>query len=1221
MYKKFSDFTIFDPPDVSDYIVGYRELGGEFRTTLGSVTEIVRRYSSTLLTNTVFVNLSGSDIELGTAEQVGYRTIKRGLAKALELSRNLSPIAQQYEEQYGWGTFPNPVTVFVRGGDYIEDNPIYVPPGVSVVGENSRSVNFIPKNKFYDGFWVNNKTSIQGLNFKDFLEPAYGVAFPEFEYLNGVKTSDYLSERINLATSKAYSNYSINPEKYTVTKLSRVNFINFSNDVGSPIFNPFKIAFLSRYFKDIVGNELFYNEVEYLNQADFWDTDYYKNNIEKPYIINPPYIKDLYFRSGDIPFDNNTVGGSVYVDGNNVSGPIRTLTVDGCTHFNQGGRGIHVTNNGHAFVSNDSSVCCSEAVLVDDGGNCNINVANYSFGLSGLVALGKSSKPTMLGVLKNTIFTTDTNKITVTNLGSPLLSALQVFPEDKNPYVGQLFQIIDRTYTEITTSGINFLSAQNSGTYFVIQSASDLRPASFPYQGYECDIIIEGNYSLQNDTSIIGKTFIPPVVDKLYAGAEVLFYIQSKIVSSSQNFYHIGTGTDYLNSVPQNGVQAKTENEINQDLVGRILCDSSNHNGDKKLGSYITFNQLTGEIGSNSLTTNVLNAVSANIDILDVKKYEVSGFEVKGDLNIGGVLNVDGTSSFGDDTEISGDVKITGVTDIEANSTSPALRISQIGTGSSLLVEDSSRNDSTPFIVTNDGSVGIGTSNPLEKLTIVGNLSSTGKHYIGDRLFLDRDENNHAWIGSQGTIQEASRQALGFESDLDGTIKHLDFYTNSVSRLHVTYEGNVGIGTDHPNVDLTVAGSISAYNFYGDGSGLTSITAKAYGDYLPLSGGNIEGVVSLSAFSYDAVLQITQSGPGHVLYVEDSERVDNTPFVITHDGKIGMGTPAPMTSIHIDKTDALVLPVGNTSQRVDVKGGLRYNSQLSAFEGFDGERWGQLGGVVTSDVTSDLEVGAIQPAQVITTNTTFQEFVELLLTKTFYPTFVNPSANMSGSLSTNVESGTTGITLNISLNRGSIVGNTVGGIWNPSVSQNFRSGSANNYTFLGNNNGTNSSYSSPSTVIGDNSNVFNGTVSYDQGPQPLDSKGNDYLTPLNAGTINVSFTVYGRRKAFYGVNNNASSSSNIRALSNSLLNPSNGTSFTINIPSGATNVVFAYPSTLRDVNSVKYVEGLNAEVKGIFTQTTVSVEGLNGYTGVNYKVYKYTPASPFSSSATYNVTI
>ena len=55
---------------------------------------------------------------------------------------------------------------------------------------------------------------------------------------------------------------------------------------------------------------------------------------------------------------------------------------------------------------------------------------------------------------------------------------------------------------------------------------------------------------------------------------------------------------------------------------------------------------------------------------------------------------------------------------VDANSSSPALRITQIGTGAALLVEDSSNPDASPFVVDASGKVGIGEDTPLVQLEI-----------------------------------------------------------------------------------------------------------------------------------------------------------------------------------------------------------------------------------------------------------------------------------------------------------------------------------------------------------------------------------------------------------------------------------------------------------------------------------------------------------------------
>ena len=276
---------------------------------------------------------------------------------------------------------------------------------------------------------------------------------------------------------------------------------------------------------------------------------------------------------------------------------------------------------------------------------------------------------------------------------------------------------------------------------------------------------------------------------------------------------------------------------------------------------------------------------------------------------------------------------------------------------------------------------------------------------------------------------------------------------------------------------------------------------------------------------------------------------------------------------------------------------------------------------LSTAVTSDVAVGGITISQIIPKNTTLQQFVETILTKIYYPSITSPSASMTSSIGTNVEAGTQGITLTVNLNRGSITGKTVSNIWDPNTLQDYRSGTATQYIILGVNNGTTSSYTSAAAIMQEGTNTLNGNVTYSTGPQPVDSKGQNYLSPLASNTMSTSTIVYGRRKAFYGVNNTASNSSQIRSLVGSLLNPSNGSSFRISIPIGTTNVVFAYPSSLQDVSSVLYVEGFNSDVKGNFSQTTVSVEAANGYTATNYKVYKYTPVSAFTQAVNYDVTI
>jgi hypothetical protein len=70
---------------------------------------------------------------------------------------------------------------------------------------------------------------------------------------------------------------------------------------------------------------------------------------------------------------------------------------------------------------------------------------------------------------------------------------------------------------------------------------------------------------------------------------------------------------------------------------------------------------------------------------------------------------------------------------IEVNSTSDALRITQIGTGNALMVEDAANPDSSPFVIDASGNVGIGTTAPGSALDVKGTLRLSGatSGYVG----------------------------------------------------------------------------------------------------------------------------------------------------------------------------------------------------------------------------------------------------------------------------------------------------------------------------------------------------------------------------------------------------------------------------------------------------------------------------------------------------------
>ena len=171
--------------------------------------------------------------------------------------------------------------------------------------------------------------------------------------------------------------------------------------------------------------------------------------------------------------------------------------------------------------------------------------------------------------------------------------------------------------------------------------------------------------------------------------------------------------------------------------------------------------------------------------------------------------------------------------------------------------------------------------------------------------------------------------------------------------------------------------------------------------------------------------------------------------------------------------------------------------------------------------------------------------------------------------------------------------------------------------------------SMPEVTVADNTNyTITATATYGAGAVPVTNLGNPYEAgKIAAGskTGSTSTKITGYRNTFYGTYNTKDGTVNsayIRALSNKSNKAlTNGSTFSVQVPVGAMRIMLAYPATLRDVTSIKDRNGLNAESKSSFTKSTVSVEGANGATAIEYKVYTMDRAEANQTLNYFDVTI
>lgn len=146
----------------------------------------------------------------------------------------------------------------------------------------------------------------------------------------------------------------------------------------------------------------------------------------------------------------------------------------------------------------------------------------------------------------------------------------------------------------------------------------------------------------------------------------------------------------------------------------------------------------------------------------------------------------------------------------------------------------------------------------------------------------------------------------------------------------------------------------------------------------------------------------------------------------------------------------------------------------------------------------------------------------------------------------------------------------------------------------------------------------------DTRPLTVRSTGNPQLS--SSGFVSSTITVNGFRRLFAGtdstLNRAPSSSDEVRAITTlNTLNPAVNTGYDINVPVGATRVVYAYPASLGAADgsgsepAFKDITN-NFNYTSLFTLTTVMVSGANGFAPVSYNVYTHVPAVPIPGAFT-----
>lgn len=315
------------------------------------------------------------------------------------------------------------------------------------------------------------------------------------------------------------------------------------------------------------------------------------------------------------------------------------------------------------------------------------------------------------------------------------------------------------------------------------------------------------------------------------------------------NPYQIGVSTGtvrILGNLTVDGTTVTTTQATIQSsatTIGVAVSETSNivlDGAGITIGSTSIQKTLLWNYGSSSLKS------SENLNVALGKVYQINDNPILSSTELASsVVNAPGITTVGTLKQLV----------VSGNTSSDAVKITQIGSGNALVVEDETSPDGTAFIVSANGSIGIGTTIPSYKLTITNNALPTSglTHAIADFTgsvdgytqlnirnslaaanassdliatadtgsdttnFIDLGINNSTFSSGSWTVNGAldgylytSDGSLSIGVATSNTEKYLSFFVGGLleenEKIRIN-QSSVGIGTTNPTSKLHVVGN------------------------------------------------------------------------------------------------------------------------------------------------------------------------------------------------------------------------------------------------------------------------------------------------------------------------------------------------------------------------------------------------------------------------------
>ena len=438
----------------------------------------------------------------------------------------------------------------------------------------------------------------------------------------------------------------------------------------------------------------------------------------------------------------------------------------------------------------------------------------------------------------------DSNKFKISNTWNSLDSATKL-TIDTNGNVGiGTSNPSANLQVNGTNSSILLSGAWNSGNYFRVMGPSSDKRLEFNYDN--------GTGLFDNNQITFNTNSSERMRIKTDGKVGIGTNNPDTTLDVNGNFRISNSGSEY-HRFESNGFTAYTPVRIKQGGIERF-----------------TFNNISGNLGIGTTTP------SEKLDV--VGTIQSTGFKLTTNPTNGYVLTTDanGVGTWQQTASVDKIYENNTTVETVENNNDGHIIFSTDGTENMRLI--------------NSGNLGIGTTNPAQKLDVVGTIQSTGFKLTTNPTngyVLTTDANGvGTWqqTASVDKIYENNTTVETVENNNDG---HIIFSTDGTENMRLINSGNLGIGTTTPGQKLDVVGTIQSTGF--------KLTTNPTNGYVLTTDANGVGTWQQTA-SVDKIYEnnttvetVENNNDGHIIFSTDG--TENMRLI--NSGNLGIGTTTP----------------------------------------------------------------------------------------------------------------------------------------------------------------------------------------------------------------------------------------------------------------------------------------------------------------------------------------